>query len=295
MEPISVIIPTYNRADFLAGAIDSVLAQDYPSFELLVVDDGSRDHTREVVDRCRHNLAARGPSAWPAASAPVIHYLYQENRGPAAARNLGIKQARYDLLAFLDSDDRWRPGKLHRQAAAMAAQPAIPLAHTEEIWWRNGKHLNQKKHHRKAGGDIFARSLELCVVGMSTVMLRRRVLETIGYFDETLPCCEDYDLWLRLSARYPVLFIEQPLTEKQGGRPDQVSVQYRQGMDRFRITALLNLLQSRILNPAQAELTRHELARKARIYGQGCRKHGREQEARHYLKLADQQTRPLAP
>ncbi|MDF1614643.1 glycosyltransferase family 2 protein [Desulfurivibrio dismutans] len=304
MEPVSVIIPTYNRADFLVGAIASVLAQSYPRFELLVVDDGSTDQTARVVAAWQRRLAveidgqvdlelepapgvALAGLALAPGNRPRLQYLYQENRGPAAARNLGIKEARYDLLAFLDSDDRYLPGKLSAQAGAMAAQPENPLSHTEEIWWRNGQRLNQKKRHRKQGGDVFARSLELCVIGMSTVMARRRLFSELGSFDETLPCCEDYDLWLRLTAHHPVLFIDQPLTEKHGGRPDQVSAQYRVGMDRFRISAITKLLQSGALNREQTELAKRELRKKCQIYGQGCLKHGRTEEGARYLALAD--------
>ncbi|ADH85172.1 glycosyltransferase family 2 protein [Desulfurivibrio alkaliphilus] len=301
--PVSVIIPTYNRADFLDGAMASVLAQNYPCFELLVVDDGSRDQTAEVVAAWQRRLAAKTDEPADSSvdsrpgeamtrllpapgSRPSLRYLRQENRGPAAARNLGIKEARHDLLAFLDSDDRWRPGKLAAQAGAMAARPEFLLSHTEEIWWRNGRRLNQKKRHRKQGGELFARSLELCVIGMSTVMARRRLFEAVGMFDENLPCCEDYDLWLRLTARHPVLYLEQPLTEKHGGRPDQVSVQYRVGMDRFRIQAIGKLLQDGALTREQTALAQQELQRKCLIYGEGCLKHGRQQEASHYLKLA---------
>ncbi|MFH7325043.1 glycosyltransferase family 2 protein [Desulfurivibrio sp. C05AmB] len=293
MEPVSVIIPSHNRADLLAGALASVLGQEYPRFELIVVDDGSTDHTRQVVAAAERHWFENGGE--PGA----LRYFFQPNRGPAAARNLGIRQARYDLLAFLDSDDRFLPGKLTRQAAAMAERPEFLLSHTEEIWWRNGCRLNQKRRHRKEGGDIFARSLELCVVGMSTVMLRRRLLAEIGFFDESLPCCEDYDLWLRLSARRPVLFVDQPLTEKHGGRPDQVSVRFRVGMDRFRIAALGKLLQGGILTLEQAELARRQLVRKCLIYGQGCLKHGRPAEGRKYLALAathaPKLTRPYEP
>lgn len=278
--PVSVIIPTYNRAAFLDGAIASVLGQHYPGFELLVVDDGSDDGTAELVAAWQRRLAAEDGGAGR------LRYFYQANAGPAAARNLGIREARYELLAFLDSDDRWRPEKLALQVAALAAAQEVPLAHTEEVWWRRGRWLNQKKRHRKAGGDIFARSLELCLIGMSTVLLRRQVLAEIGLFDESLPCCEDYDLWLRLTARHPVLLVDQPLTEKHGGRPDQVSVQHRVGMDRYRIAALDKLLAGGGLNPEQERLVQRELARKCRIYGQGCQKHGRRQEAAHYLQLA---------
>ncbi len=268
--PVSVVIPTWNRARFLGRAVDSVLAQDHPAFELIVVDDGSTDGTTEL-------LAAYGP-----ALGVITH---AENRGVSAARNSGIRAARYPLIAFLDSDDIFAPGKLSRQAAAMLRHRA-EISHTGEIWYRRGVHLNQKKRHRKEGGDLFARSLELCAVGMSTIMARRSLFDEIGLFDETLPCCEDYDLWLRVAARHPFLLVDEPLTIKHGGRPDQLSARYRVGMDKYRIAAILSLLENVPLAPAQQHLARRELARKCRIYGNGCRKHGRPREAQYYLDLA---------
>ena len=268
--PVSVIIPTHNRAGFLAQAIDSVLAQTYANFELIVVDDGSSDETQAL-------LASYGKA---------LISLRQENRGPAAARNAGIRAARHPFLAFLDSDDQFTRNKLAIQVAAMEAQPEMLISHTQEIWFRNGQHLNQKKRHGKEGGDIFARSLELCVVGMSTVMARRELFDLVGLFDETFPCCEDYELWLRVSCSHPFLLVDTPLTIKHGGRPDQVSVRFKTGMDRFRIQALAKLLASAILTPAQSRLAREELVRKATIYGNGCLKHGHLEEGRRCLVLA---------
>ena len=217
--PVSVIIPTHNRAGFLGRAIESVLSQSYANFELIVVDDGSIDETQSL-------LASYG-TALPS--------LRQENCGPAAARNAGISAARHSLLAFLDSDDQFTKNKLELQVSAMEAQPELLISHTQETWFRNGHHLNQKKRHTKEGGDLFARSLELCVVGMSTVMARRELFDRVGLFDESFPCCEDYELWLRASAAHPFLLVDAPLTVKHGGREDQVYVQCKTGMDRFRI------------------------------------------------------------
>ncbi|MBU2538379.1 MAG: glycosyltransferase [Proteobacteria bacterium] len=270
--PVSVIIPTYNRAVFLARAIDSVLSQSYPDFELIVVDDGSTDETQALLASYGENLKV----------------LRQENRGPAAARNAGIRAARHPLLAFLDSDDQFAPNKLVQQAAAMEAQPDLLISHTQETWFRNGCHLNQKKRHAKEGGNIFARSLELCVVGMSTVMARQELFDRIGLFDESFPCCEDYELWLRASILHPFLLVDMPLTIKHGGRPDQVSVQFRVGMDRFRIRALEKLLVDVSLTPDHLRLAREELVRKAGIYGNGCLKHGQNEEGKRCLALVSQ-------
>ena len=205
-----------------------------------------------------------------------------------AARNSGIIRARYELIAFLDSDDRWAGSKLRLQAEAMAAAPEYAISHTGEKWYRRGKHLNQKKKHRKMHGNIFAQSLALCAVGMSTVMARRFLFDEVGYFDETLPCCEDYDLWLRVSCRFSFLLIDLPLTIKEGGRDDQVSVRYRIGMDTFRIRSLVALLESGSLNDEQQRLAVQELARKCTIYGNGCLKYGRIEEGQRYLALARQ-------
>jgi len=268
--PVSVIIPTHNRAGFLAQAIDSVLAQTYPNFELIVVDDGSSDETPAL-------LASYGKA---------LISLRQENRGPAAARNAGIRAARHPLLAFLDSDDQFTRHKLALQVAAMEAQPEMLISHTQETWFRNGRHFNQKKHHAKEGGDIFARNLVLCMVGMSTVMVRQGLFERVGLFDESFPCCEDYDFWLRASVAHPFLLLDTPLTAKHGGRPDQVSARFQIGMDSLRIRALEKLLSSSPLNSVQSRLVREELVRKARLYGNGCLKHGRLAEGQHCLALA---------
>jgi len=269
--PVSVIIPTYNRAGFLSRAVDSVLSQQYPRFELIVVDDGSTDGTKAVLDSYGDRIR-------------VI--TLPANRGPAAARNLGIQAARFELIAFLDSDDCFQPGKLALQAAAMEAHPESLISHTEEIWFRRGERLHPKKRHRKEGGDLFARSLELCVVGMSTVMARKELFARVGGFDESFPCCEDYELWLRCAVSHRFLLVAEPLTVKHGGRLDQVSVRYRVGMDRYRIRAIEKLLKRRDLTAEQRDLARRELARKCRIYGQGCIKHGRPDEGEIFLRKA---------
>ena len=271
-EPVSVIIPTYNRHELLGKAIDSVLAQTYRNFELLIIDDGSTDGTDEFV----------------ASYGSAVRYLYQDNLGVAAARNTGIQAARHDLLAFLDSDDTFAPEKLKVQVAAMTAQPEFLVSHTDEIWYRCGQLLNQKNRHVREGGDIFARCLELCAVGMSTAMVRRSLFDEVGLFNEELVCCEDYDLWLRVSVGFSFLLVAQPFTIKDGGRQDQLSRIHRVGMDRFRIASILQILEAGELNHEQKQLARRELVRKCLIYGHGCLKHGRGEEGSRYLEIAEQ-------
>jgi len=267
---VSVIIPTYNRAGFLKEAIESVLGQTYSRVELIVIDDGSTDQTKALVKYYSDQLT----------------YVYQENKGVAAARNRGIAEAAGPLIAFLDSDDRFEPKKIALQAKAMQEDPSFLVSHTQEKWYRRGRFLNQKKKHRKESGYLFARCLELCAVGMSTTMVRKELFERVGLFDETLPCCEDYDLWLRASVGHSFLLIDSSLTIKNGGRPDQLSVMHRVGMDAYRIQSIIKLIKSAVLNETQLHQARMELARKCTILGNGSLKHGKMEQAGYYLKLA---------
>ena len=225
MPSVSVIIPTYNRLDFLQAAVDSVLKQTYTNFELIVVDDGSSDGTYERYSTCK----------------PPVAYARTEHSGVSAARNHGIRLASGQLIAFLDSDDQWLPGKLAKQTAYFQDNPGVMLCQTEETWIRSGKQVSPKIIHTKPDGDVFERSLELCVVSPSSVMMRREFFEIVGMFDENLPACEDYDLWLRTSYRMEIPLLPEPLTIKYGGHDDQLSKKLW-GMDRFRVYALQKLL-----------------------------------------------------
>jgi len=265
---VSVIIPTYNRAWCLREAVDSVLAQEFKDFELMVVDDGSTDETPPL-------LQEYGDS---------IRVLHQRNRGVSAARNAGISVARGDLIAFLDSDDIWLQGKLAFQVEFFNRHPGALICQTEELWVKNGRRVNPRKRHRKRGGIIFEPSLQLCLVSPSAVMLRRGLFDQVGFFDERLPACEDYDLWLRVSCRFPVELIETPLIVKRGGHADQLSRAW--GLDRHRIESIANLISGGVLTAAQRRAAESVLKEKCRVYAGGCRKRGRMAEADRYEQLA---------
>jgi glycosyltransferase involved in cell wall biosynthesis len=261
---VSVVIPTHNRPALVQRAIRSVLAQTRLPDEIIVVDDGSTDNTARVVQAFRQ-----------------VRYLRQEHKGVSAARNRGIRAAQGDWLALLDSDDEWRPTKLAVQLIALARAPECLLCHSNEIWIRRGRRVNPMGKHAKTGGYIFRRCLPLCVISPSAAVLHRSLFEAVGLFDESLPVCEDYDLWLRVCARYPVLYVDEPLIVKYGGHSDQLSRQYW-GMDRFRIQALEKLLQSSILDQADQAAACRMLAEKIDIYLQGARKRGKWQEVTDY-------------
>jgi len=254
----------------LERALRSVFAQTIAAGEVIVVDDGSTDHTQELIH-----------SRFPAA-----RYLHQENRGVSTARNRGIEAARGGWVAFLDSDDEWLPQKLECQLRRLAEQPELRICHTEEIWIRRGSRVNPMKKHAKRGGWIFRHCLPLCAMSPSSILLHREVFEAVGLFDEELPACEDYDLWLRITARYPVLFVEEPLIVKHGGHEDQLSRRFF-GMDRFRIRALEKILAGGDLPDEDRRAVAATLAEKARIYASGARKRGKLSEAQHYAALGN--------
>ena len=264
---VSVIIPTYNRLQYLGRAIRSLLAQTYRNFELIVVDDGSTDETTLMIKRF-----------------PQVIYLQKTNSGVSRTRNLGIRRAKGEWIAFLDSDDEWLPQKLEKQMEYLNAHPEIKIFQTEEIWIRNGKRVNSMKKHKKYGGNIFKECLPLCIVSPSAVIIKREIFDEVGLFDENFPACEDYDLWLRIAARFPIGLMDEPLIIKYGGHEDQLS-RTIPSLDLYRIESLRKIIQSGILSTEQKIWAQNELEKKCLIYGKGCLKRGKKSEAEKFLSL----------
>ncbi|WP_320008921.1 glycosyltransferase [Maridesulfovibrio sp.] len=265
---MSVIIPTYNRAELICRAVDSVLGQTFVDFECLVIDDGSTDGTVE-------KLAKYDDSR--------IKPLWQENSGVSAARNFGIDESRGQFIALLDSDDEWVPEKLLKQIQFME-EGGFEISQTDEIWVRKGKRVNQCKKHEKPEGMFFERSLAMCMISPSCVIFSRKFWDEIGPFDEKLPACEDYDLWLRAGVKYPVGLLRERLTVKYGGRPDQLSNSVG-CLDLYRIYAIVKLLNAEILSSEERVQALDELQRKAGFYIGGCRKRGRDDQAEKVERL----------
>lgn len=269
-KPVSVVIPTFNRVSTLRRALYSVLAQTVAVEEIIVVDDGSIDATEAMVQD----------------DYPQVKYFYQSNQGVSKARNEGIARSTSPWIALLDSDDEWLPNKLQKQFDALEENNGSVLCHTDEIWIRNGKRVNAMNKHQKYGGYIYDKCLPLCAISPSSVLIHRQLFEKVGLFDESLPACEDYDLWLRVCSRYPVLYVDEPMIVKYGGHEDQLSRQYW-GMDRFRIKALLKMLDDRDLSEANFQLTIEMLKQKCAIYAQGAEKRGKQDEAVFYQKIVE--------
>ncbi len=267
---ISIIIPTFNRSALLKRALETVYKQTISNYEVIVIDDGSSDDTEEMMQ----------------AEFPSARYYYQSNTGVSSARNKGLELAVGEWIAFLDSDDEWLPEKLDKQFALLKLNPTEKICHTEEIWVRNGVRVNQMKKHRKTGGWIFPQCLPLCAMSPSSIVIHRSIFDDVGGFDAGLPACEDYDLWLRITAKYPVLYIEEPQIIKYGGHEDQLS-QKHWGMDRYRIKALQKVLSEDILDPENRQQAIAMLLKKSKIFQQGALKRGKTEDAQHYQQIID--------
>ena len=264
MTEVSVIIPTYNREKFISECVQSVLAQTLPAREIIIVDDGSTDATYNILRDLGFNSLSTKKT--------VLRYFFQQNRGVSSARNLGIKEARSEYIALLDSDDLWLKSKLDRQVSAFQNDTqSSRLCHTDEIWIRNGVRVNQHKKHKKHGGNVFQSCLKLCCISPSSAMMHRSVFEDFGFFDEDLPACEDYDFWLRYSAKEDVNFIDETLIIKKGGHSDQLSGAHW-GMDRFRIYSIEKILKEPDLTLVHKTEAIHEVILKLEILINGSQK-----------------------
>ena len=251
---ISVVIPTLNRINTLQRALDSVINQTYKPAEIIVVDNGSSDGTLKFLRE----------------QYPKITILTENKIGVSSARNKGIKKSINQWIALLDSDDAWHPRKLEIQTSMLdSALKEYNLIHTDEVWFRNNKHINQMKKHKKQGGYIFERCLSLCCISPSSVLFKKNILDKVGLFDESLPVCEDYDMWLKICSSEEVLFAQDKLTYKYGGHKDQLSKSYW-GMDRFRIKSIENIIKNFDLTYKQKKQAKKELIKKLKIIINGA-------------------------
>ena len=256
---ISVIIPTYNRYEFLKRALESVYAQNYQAQEVIVIDDGSMDATSQIIKYF-----------------PNIKYFHQKNAGVSSARNLGIKKSSHEWIAFLDSDDTWHPHKLHEQVAFHESNPQVLMSYTDERWIRNGVEVKIPKKFQKFGGDIFKECLSHCIIAPSASIIHKSLFTSLGLFDTSLEVCEDYDLWLRIALENNIGFVDTKLITKYAGHENQLSLKYW-GMDRFRVKALEKLIESK-----QKQIVKETLFKKYSLLLKGAIKYDKIADIQEY-------------
>jgi glycosyltransferase involved in cell wall biosynthesis len=267
---VSVIIPVFNREKLLSRAIDSVMRQTFRDYELIVVDDASDDGTG--------NVASVNPD--------VKYIRLSAHSGVSRARNAGVDASIGEWLCFLDSDDVWHKDKLLRQNLWHKSNSGFRISQTDEIWIRNGVRVNPPVTHKKIHGFQFMENLERCMITPSSVMMQKDMFYEAGKFNESLPACEDYDLWLRITSRYPVGLIDELLVTRFGGGSDQLSTTVM-GLDRFRIRSIMDCIKNCALSPEQCLAAKRVLVRKAGIVANGYKKRGNYTEHLHYTNIAE--------
>jgi glycosyltransferase involved in cell wall biosynthesis len=265
MKPkVSVIIPTYNRAHYIQKALDSVMAQTYQDFEVIVIDDGSTDNTREVVKQYGEK----------------VRYFYQENTGIPGARNAGIRNSAGDYIAFLDSDDYWVKEKLERQMALFSEHPEYGMVASCCASIEQDGSFREKNRPGKSGWileDIFQKNF----IRTSSAIVKRECLEKIGLFDEELQQCQEYDLWMHIAVYYPIGFINESLSVYVDN-PHGISTESLTGR-LFRLKALeKEYLRKRI----PEKMYKKRIAAMCLHIGRHYVKKGENQKGETYLKRA---------
>lgn len=258
---ITAIIPTYNRAEFLSRTINSVLNQTYTIDEILLIDDGSTDQTQIVLEKFKSYMTV----------------IQTENFGVSHARNIGIKSAKNDWLAFLDSDDEWCKDKIEKQIK-LHEKNNILFSHTAERWIRDGKNIKYPNKLAKPSGMCFLDNLSTCKIAASSVMVHKRVLNDVGLFDESMSVCEDYDMWLRVSEKYKVGLVKEEGIIKHAGHKQLSSTIF--AIDRYHIYSLQKFLECEYNNEVKKEIIK-----KSNILIKGALKHNNKDILDKYTSL----------
>ncbi len=247
---ISVIIPTFNRYNLLQRALESVYTQSLLPMEVIVVDDGSTDQTKEIQKEF-----------------PNIIYIYQTNSGVSAARNKGITRAEGEWIAFLDDDDEWEKEKLSFQMEFHKQNPEYLVSYTDEKWIKNANEILIPKKYHKPKQNGFLDHISYCNIAPSSVLCHKSVFEMVGFFDENLDVCEDYDLWLRILREFAIGFVDKKLIRKYAGHQNQLG--FTPFLDKYRVKAL----EKHIACVYKVEVVK-ELLKKYDILIRGTKKQG---------------------
>lgn len=292
MARVSVVVPTHNRRESVTEALDSVLAQSYREFEIVVTDDGSNDGTPSLIfealgaePEVLDFVNRMGPTGlkpfshrFVSGSIPV-QYHYGINRGLSTARNRGIRMARGEYVAFLEADDLWEGNHLEALVSYLDKHPDADVCRAAERPARESKDRAPRKPVTTSGW-IFAQALEASPMSPSAVLLRRACFSECGAFDENLPACDEYDLWIRLTSRYPVHLVDGPIVTRRSCRPDGSSRAW--SWDRFRVYALEKAFQSGHLTAEQRFQVSQEIVHKCERLVDGFRRQKSEERANFY-------------
>jgi len=266
---ISIIIPSYNRKDLSLRAIRSALLQTFTSNEIIFIDDGSSESYEEI----KHLLEIN-----------QHHYIKINHGGVSSARNEGIRHARAEWIAFLDSDDVWHEDKLELQYQYAEMNPKAKIIQCREKWFKNNRLVNIPKHLQPASGDAFERSLDLCCISPSATMLKKTLIDQVGLFDETLRVCEDYDYWLRILATEPVHLLDAELIDRHSGSHEQLST-LEEANDRFRVYSLFKFIASASHSSKHKLLALKSLRSKLEILKSGAEKRFLKSDVEIYCEL----------
>ena len=274
MDPlVSVVIPTFNHGHLVEQAVASVFAQSYPNTELIVIDDGSTDDTRE-------RLASFDGS---------LRYVHQENRGLSTARNAGIALAKGEFIALLDADDRWMPEKIARQVAVFKEQDQVGVV---SCWGlqvsSDGKELGPSKRYPCAGEKGLRRLLQgNCVSGGSNAVVKKECFEKLGGFDESLTSSEDWDMWLRIVPFYPIQVVEAQLVLVRQGEINMSAPRNCDRMLQNEITVLEKFFRSHPSLPEGSRSWRSKaLSERYVAAAWASVEDGRVSKARRYIRQA---------
>lgn len=282
-------------------ALLSVLRQTLPAQEIIVVyDTASSQHSLRTLEEITLQGLKEFPPWAEEAIINKIKFVKSGRRGISSARNSGIMIASNPWLAFLDDDDEWLTDKMQRQANIIAesnppsmqlakqssthSAPKYSICHTSEKWLRNGRHLNQMNKHKPNGGKIYLKSIQLCSISPSSAVIHCGIFNKYGMFDEKMPVCEDFDMWLRITAYEEVLLVEDPLVIKYDGHANQLSHLYW-GMDRFRIYALQKMLQDKNLIAKYREATEKSIKQRLSILAEGASKRNKQRHSLYYSAI----------
>ncbi len=250
-------------------AIQSVLSQTYNASEIIVVDDGSTDGTDDL---------------FPISG--VTYHKITHSGYPGKVRNIGVELSKYDHIAFLDSDDIWMKDKLEKQVAYFKSHLDCRLLHTKERWIMNDKLISQKKRKHKKSGNVFKDSLQGCILGPSTVLMEKKLFNEFHGFDTKIEVGEDYDLWLRITDRVDIDYIDDELITKYAGHGDQLSFKYGY-IEPFKIHVLEKNILEGNFKPQNREYAVESLSKKYEIIIGGCIKRNKQQVADNFISKRD--------